>query len=132
MNAGEKFLINTDDLALGEYEYMCIVHPWMIATFVIEEPTEPVIETVSIPEGAGIQLPGQIYYDPDLVTVAIGTTVVWTNDDVAIHTVTATEGEFDSDIMSVRDTFEFTFNSEGSFDYFCIVHPWMEGTVSVG
>ena len=40
LNEGEKFLINTNDLALGEYEYMCIVHPWMVSTLVIEEPKE--------------------------------------------------------------------------------------------
>ena len=40
LNEGEKFLINTKDLSLGEYEYMCIVHPWMVSTLVIEEPKE--------------------------------------------------------------------------------------------
>ena len=41
MNAGEKFLLDTSELSLGEYEYLCIVHPWMIATIVIEEPLPP-------------------------------------------------------------------------------------------
>jgi len=40
LNEGEKFLINTNDLALGEYEYMCIVHPWMVSILVIEETKE--------------------------------------------------------------------------------------------
>ena len=37
LNSGEKFLISTNDLSLGAYEYMCIVHPWMVSTLVVEE-----------------------------------------------------------------------------------------------
>ena len=37
LNSGEKFLISTNDLSLGAYEYMCIVHPWMVSTIIIEE-----------------------------------------------------------------------------------------------
>jgi len=40
MNADIVFTLNTSDLSLGEYEYFCVVHPWMVATFVIEEPKE--------------------------------------------------------------------------------------------
>ena len=135
LNQGEKFLVATDDLEIGEYEYMCIVHPWMIATFVVEEPTEQVIVEVSIPEGAGLQTPGQTYYDPNLVTVSVGTNVVWINDDGQVHTVTAgiptdgPSGLFDSELISAGQSFEYTFNSAETVDYYCIVHPWMQGTV---
>jgi len=47
MNAGDVFTLNTAELDIGEYEYLCIVHPWMISTLVITEPIEedvPVIE----------------------------------------------------------------------------------------
>ena len=37
LNSGEKFLISTKDLSLGAYEYMCIVHPWMVSTLIVEE-----------------------------------------------------------------------------------------------
>jgi len=37
LNSGEKFLISTNDLSLGAYEYLCIVHPWMVSTLVVEE-----------------------------------------------------------------------------------------------
>jgi len=39
LNQGEEFLLSTDDLEIGAYEYMCIVHPWMVSTLVVEEPT---------------------------------------------------------------------------------------------
>ena len=42
MDAGDVFTLNTSDLSLGEYEYFCVVHPWMVAILVIEEPKEGV------------------------------------------------------------------------------------------
>jgi len=40
LNAGERFLLDSNKLDIGSYEYMCIVHPWMVASIVIEEPVE--------------------------------------------------------------------------------------------
>jgi len=135
MDADDLFMLDTTNLAAGEYEYMCIVHPWMVATLVIEEPKEPV--TVTIPEGAGIPEEGQIYYDPQVIDVTVGTTVVWDNLDSTVHTVTSGDpnggvtGVFDSEMMSAGDKYEFTFTAAGSQDYYCTFHPWMVGTVNV-
>ncbi len=137
INGGETFRLDTNDLALGEYEYLCVVHPWMVSTLIIEAPQEAVTVEVVIPEGAGIQQPGQIYYDPDVLDVSVGTTVVWDNVDTTIHTVTSgtpdagPDGVFDSELISAGETFEYTFNAPGTQDYYCIVHPWMVGTVNV-
>ena len=135
LSSGEKFLLDTTDLSLGEYEYMCIVHPWMIAYLVVEELREVQITVVSIPQGAGFQQPGQVYYDSNLVTVAIGNTVSWVNDDEQVHTVTSgtptggPDGLFDSGMISSGGSFHQTYDTVGTFDYYCIVHPWMQGTV---
>jgi plastocyanin len=40
LNAGERFLLDSGKLDIGSYEYMCIVHPWMVASIVIEESVE--------------------------------------------------------------------------------------------
>ena len=40
LNAGESYKLDTNKLDLGEYEYMCIVHPWMVSTIIIEEPAQ--------------------------------------------------------------------------------------------
>ncbi len=136
-NAGETFQLDTSELALGEYEYICIVHPWMVATIIIEEPQEPVITEVIMPSGAGVQQIGQIYYDPQDISVSIGTTVQWINEDETIHTVTSggvesgPTGIFDSSIIDAGNSFTHTFDSAGMFDYYCIVHPWMIGSVTV-
>ena len=134
INAGEKFTLDTSKLTLSEYEYMCIVHPWMIATLIIEEPKEDI--KVTIPQGAGIQQMGQVYYDPEVIQIPVGTTVVWENIDDAMHTVTSgnpqdgADGLFDS-MIAAGDSFKFTFNTPGKEDYFCMVHPWMTGSVEI-
>lgn len=137
INPGEIFQIDTSNLELVEYQYMCIVHPWMTASFVLEEIKEPVKVDVSIPQGASIEQIGQFYYDPTDISVSIGTTVVWTNNDNAAHTATSgsleqgISGEFDSDLIPPGGTFEHTFNTADTRDYFCLLHPWMKGTVTV-
>ncbi len=137
MSAGDNFQLDTSELALGEYEYICLVHPWMIATIVIEEPKEPVITEVIIPAGAGIQQIGQVYYDPQDISVSLDSTVQWINEDETIHTVTSTSpdgvpnGIFDSSIIDAGGSFTYTFDSSETFDYICIVHPWMIGSVTV-
>ncbi len=135
ISAGEVYTLDTNDLEVGEYEYLCIVHPWMVATIVIEAPKEPT--KVLIPEGAAIPEDGQIYYDPEVIDISVGTTILWENVDNTMHTSTSgtpesgADGIFDSDILMAGDTYEFTFSDAGSFDYYCILHPWMVGTVNV-
>jgi len=110
----------------------------------VEEPeveiSEPVMSAeVSIPSGSSV--PGceetNECFIPAEVTISVGGTVTWTNDDTAAHTVTsgtATDGPdgiFDSSIFMAGKTFEHTFDEAGEYDYFCIVHPWMTGKVVV-
>lgn len=135
LDAGEVFTLDTTGLEVGDYEYMCIVHPWMVATLVIEAPKEPT--KVMIPEGAANPEDGQIFYDPEIINIAVGDTVLWENTDNTMHTATSgnpdlgADGVFDSDILAAGDTYEFTFNDAGNYDYYCILHPWMIGTVNV-
>ncbi|MCS7274891.1 MAG: cupredoxin domain-containing protein [Candidatus Bipolaricaulota bacterium] len=68
---------------------------------------------------------------PQNITVALGTTVRWTNRDSAPHTVTSTAGIFDSGTMNRGATFTHTFNTPGEFPYICAFHPSMTGKVTV-
>jgi plastocyanin len=69
--------------------------------------------------------------------VAKGATVTWSNDDSAAHTVTSGtpsdghDGLFDSGLFMSGSDYEFTFEDAGTYDYFCMVHPWMIGFVNV-
>jgi len=75
-------------------------------------------------------------YDPQDLTVQVGDTVTWTNNDDVAHTVTAgtpdsPTGEFDSGELQPGDTFSYTFDQAGTFDYFCTLHPDMTASVTV-
>ena len=136
MDAGGVFQLDTTNLALGAYEYLCIVHPWMIATFVVEEPKGQVMENISIPVGGDNNIEGQIYYDPQNIIVTKTTAVVWTNNDQVVHTVTSSLdfGEtFDSGLMDAGAVFQLdtTNLALGAYEYLCIVHPWMIGSITV-
>ncbi|MGW1197091.1 cupredoxin domain-containing protein [Streptomyces sp. NPDC002536] len=71
-------------------------------------------------------------YSPATLKVSRGTTVTWTNQDSAPHTVTSSvSGPLDSPMLDQNDTFSFTFSNAGTFSYYCAVHPSMKGTVVV-
>ena len=135
ISAGETFTLDTTELEIGEYEYLCIVHPWMTSTLVIETPKEAT--KIIIPEGAAIPEDGKIFYNPEAINISTGTTVEWINEDPAMHTATSggptsgADGVFDSEILNIGDTYQFTFADVGNYDYYCILHPWMIGTVNV-
>ena len=135
ISAGETFSLDTTNLEIGEHEYLCIIHPWMTATLIIETPKEAT--KIIIPEGAAIPEDGKIFYNPEIINISTGTTVEWENQDNAMHTATSgsptggDDGMFDSDILSMGDMYQFTFIDAGNYDYYCILHPWMIGTVNV-
>jgi len=101
--------------------------------------TGPTTHTVDIP--AGTSVPGceesNACYLPADIIINAGDTVNWVNIDTAAHTVTGgspadgPSGVFDSSLVMANAEFAFTFNDSGNYDYFCMVHPWMVGTVSV-
>lgn len=74
----------------------------------------------------------QTSFDPVEIVVPVGSTVTWTNDDTISHTTTANDGTWDSDTMSPGDTFEYTFDTAGDYEFFCSIHPSsMRGTIRV-
>jgi len=70
-------------------------------------------------------------YDPAKVTVKVGQTVLWTNNDDHDHTVVAKNEAFDSKNLSSGDTFKHTFTKAGKYEYFCRYHPRMKGLITV-
>jgi plastocyanin len=94
--------------------------------------------SVSIVAGSSSPSNGK-FFDPETINVATGATVTWTNHDTTLHTVTsgspesgaASGAEFDSSYLGAGKTFEHTFASAGTFDYYCTLHPFMVGKVVV-
>ena len=70
-------------------------------------------------------------FSPATLTVPVGTTVTWTNQDEEPHTIAAKDGSFHSPGMDTHGTYSFTFTTPGSYDYICSIHPFMAGTVMV-
>ena len=70
-------------------------------------------------------------FAPGTLTVAVGTTVTWTDRDDIPHTVVSTDGVFKSKVLDTDEKFSFTFNKPGAFPYFCSIHPKMTGKVVV-
>ena len=105
----------------------------------VPQATGPMSVDVTIPPGTAV--PGceetNECWLPDNVSINAGDTVIWRNDDTAAHTVTSgsptngPDGTFDSSLFVAGATFEVTFDDSGSYDYFCMVHPWMQGNVQV-
>ena len=85
---------------------------------------------VTIPRGAGT--PGNVGYIPANFTVTAGKTVTWANKDTTTHTVTSTTtGLFDSGIMNPGQTWPYAFGQAGVYSYYCKLHSWMKGNVTV-
>ena len=70
-------------------------------------------------------------FAPAQLTVPVGTTVTWVNDDEEPHTVVDNNTLFKSLALDTGDKFSFTFTTPGKFQYFCTIHAHMVGTVVV-
>jgi plastocyanin len=71
-------------------------------------------------------------FDPPDLSVAVGTTVTWTNEDDTTHTVTGTDSDvIASPDLDQGDTYSVTFGQVGTYHYICSIHTQMAGTVTV-
>ena len=97
--------------------------------------------TVSVPAGTGVagcEQNNECYIPYD-VSIDVGGEVTWMNDDTVPHTVTSgtievgVDGLFDSSLFMAGESFSFKFDDfePGEYPYFCMVHPWMTGIVTV-
>jgi len=132
--------------AAGSYSYFCTLHPEMVGTISVTggdgstpppvdppPPTTPPTTVVPPPPAP----PGDVTifdngYTPATKTVTAGATVTWSNTGALPHTVTDRAGIFDSSFVMAGGTFQRTFDTPGTFSYFCTIHPEMAGTISVG
>ena len=109
-------------------------------------PESTVEETSSVEVQADVIMPTKVSrpgcekidkcYIPSKITVEKGSSVTWINEDSAFHSVTSgvyddPTGLFDSGYMDPYQTFSYVFDTSGTYDYYCTLHPWMEGKVIV-
>jgi plastocyanin len=95
-------------------------------------PTASAAPSVAPPAAAGSTVSiASFSFQPAALTVAVGTTVTWTNNDSASHTVTADDGSFKSGRLDKGGTFSQTFATAGTFAYHCAFHSSMTATITV-
>ena len=72
-------------------------------------------------------------FAPAALTVKVGTTVTWTNQDSDAHTVTSqgSSSPLSSAALNTGQTYSYTFTKPGTYAYFCTIHPFMTATVTV-
>ena len=126
----------------GTYDFLCIFHPEMQGAIRVVEaagaaPPPAVNATPApatptpTPANADAVSIIDLAFEPATLTVEPGTTVTWTNTGLALHTVTAEDGSFDSGTLENGATFEQTFADPGTYAYVCQIHPDMTGTIEV-
>jgi plastocyanin len=99
-------------------------------------PTTLVTVLASLPQPAapsatfGVSI-GNFFFNPNVLTITVNDTVVWTNTVPTTHTTTSNGGFWDSGNLGLNQTFSHTFASAGTFPYFCEIHPNMVATVTV-
>ena len=99
-------------------------------------PETHIVETAIGSGAPGCETSNACYLPQD-ITINAGDTVTWDNIDNAAHTVTGgspangPSGVFDSSLLMAQGVFSHTFDDAGYYDYFCMVHPWMIGSVTV-
>ena len=135
-----------DDL-ISELEFLNAIQ-YLIESGIIElpEPEEDMVEEDSnMPLSAEIVMPNGNaeqsntgFFVPLHLQVKVGTTVVWINDDNVLHTVQSQDAEgnptgvFNSNVLNTGERFAFKFEESGTYNYFCTLHPWRIGQLTVG
>lgn len=96
-------------------------------------------DTVRILEGniAPTCIKDSTCYDKPTLGITTGETITWINEDIPAHTIVSgslldgNTGLFDSNLILPEKTFSYTFTTEGTYDYYCILHPWASGIINV-
>ena len=139
--------------AAGSYAFLCLIHPEMRGTIKVVDsaggtgatpsstparptPTPsspaPSVDPTASPAVGPVAIDiVDFAFDTTSTQVPVGARVTWTNRGQAPHTVTGSDGSFDSGNLAAGATFETTFAAAGEFAYACAIHPDMIGTVTV-
>lgn len=91
---------------------------------------------VIIPNG-NFDVSGSGFYKPLNLEINKNTKVTWVNDDSVPHNIQSQDelgkvtDMFNSPPLNTGDRFEYTFEEEGVYHYYCSFHPWRVGVVTV-
>jgi len=138
LNQGQSF--DYMFLTPGDYHYTCLVHGvemsgWVHVTGDPITPTPGGSATATpttVPQGGTLDVSIQNFgFQPTNVTILVGTTVRWTNLDNTTHTSTSSTGLWNSGNLRYNAQFSYLFDAPGTYTYGCLIHPGMQGTITV-
>lgn len=132
----------------GTFGYLCQIHPDMRGTVRVVDSTgtaptaaprprtpapapAPTAPPVGGAAGAALVRLVDFAMSPRTLDVTVGTRVTFRNDGAAVHTATASDGTFDSGLLSPAQRFTWTFATPGTYGFLCSLHPRMTGTIRV-
>ncbi|MCA9860190.1 MAG: cupredoxin domain-containing protein, partial [Thermomicrobiales bacterium] len=140
MNPGDSATITFD--TAGTFDFVCQFHPEMRGMVIVDGTGTPAASPAASPVASGTAEPAtqtagatveisiiDFAFEQASITVAPGTTIVWTNNGVAPHTVSGLPEE--SGTLEPGQSFSFTFDEAGTYGYLCAFHPQMAGQVIV-
>lgn len=156
IESGDTWTLDTSSLAPGDYNYFCLIHPWMQALLKIVERNAPTSITVNMDHAIGqtsqfFAGSGSWGFTPRTLTVRQGTGITVVDKGILLHTITSytdtfqfvegghtltipiPNGTFDSGPMTPGQTYTLNTGalSKGTYTYFCQFHPWMLGSITV-
>lgn len=70
-------------------------------------------------------------FNPEEVTIPVGTTVTWINMEAAPHSAVGDNEEWDTGGLRKNDSYSFTFDTPGTYTYHDYYYPAMSGTIIV-
>ena len=111
----------------------------LAAGFYFMKYSSPVVKTSGTDSGQGtVAGPGSIIsiknfnFNPTTVNIKVGESVTWNNEDSAPHSIISDSGtELASKTFSSGQSYTYTFNTAGTYEYHCGVHTSMKGKVVV-
>jgi plastocyanin len=111
---------------------ICFFAVLFVAAFsiLVQMPNSSQAKSSPDPASAEVKI-DNFSFGPQSISVAPGTKVTWKNRDDIPHTVVSTDQVFKSRVLDTDETFSFTFEKPGTYEYFCSVHPKMTGRVIV-
>ncbi len=86
-------------------------------------------EQTNVPKDQNTVTISNFTFDPGTITVKVGDTVTWVNEDGVVHLIKS--NDFNSENLKNGDTFKFKFTKAGTYDYICGIHTYMKGKVVV-
>jgi plastocyanin len=109
---------------------LCLAALGMIAMVLLTGSPNILANAQQPPATADVKI-DNFSFGPATLTVAVGTTVTWTNRDDIPHTIVSTDNVFKSKVLDTDEKFSYTFAKPGTYPYFCSIHPKMTGKVVV-